>query len=84
MTDPAPTVAPPPAAPAPLLVNATAAAAIVGVSRVVWWNLNRSARCPRPLALSRRPMWRADELRRWVEAGAPPRAKWEAMRGGRP
>ena len=83
MTDtaPAPTVAPPPV---PLLVNATSAAAIVGVSRVVWWNLNRSARCPRPLALSRRAMWRADELRRWVEAGAPPRAVWDQRKGAKP
>ena len=73
-----------PTGPAPLLVNATEAAAIVGVNRVTWWGLDRSGRCPRPIILTRRPMWRADELRRWVDADCPSRAVWEARRGNRP
>ena len=42
--------------------------------------LNASGRLPRPVRLGRSVRWLADELRDWLDAGAPPRDKWEAIR----
>lgn len=45
-------------------------------------NLNSTQRLPRPIRLGRSVRWSADELRDWLDAGAPPRDQWEAMRNG--
>ena len=42
--------------------------------------LHSSGRLPRPIRLGRSVRWRADELRAWLDAGAPSRERWEAMR----
>ncbi|MDD4888705.1 MAG: helix-turn-helix domain-containing protein [Phycisphaerae bacterium] len=79
--------APPPAGPAavaPLLVDTVAAAALCGVSRSHYLALASAGKVPLPIRLGRRTLWRADELRRWIEAGCPARERWQAMRGGRP
>jgi predicted DNA-binding transcriptional regulator AlpA len=81
MSAPAPAQAP--AAVVPLLVDCGKAAKLVGVSRTTWWSLNRSGRCPLPVKLTGRPLWRRAELEAWTAAGCPPRAKWQAMRGAR-
>ena len=44
--------------------------------------LNASGRLPRPIRLGRSVRWRADEIRAWLDAGCPPRDKWEEMRDG--
>lgn len=71
MAEPTPT-------PEPLAVDAARAAAICGVSRALWWKLDGSGRCPMPIRLGRRCLWRVDELRAWVGAGCPPRSAWQA------
>jgi len=38
-----------------------------------------SGELPAPIRLGRSVRWRADEIRAWLEAGAPPQEKWEAM-----
>jgi predicted DNA-binding transcriptional regulator AlpA len=63
----------------PLLVPAADAGALSGVSRSSWWALHSSGRCPMPVRLGRKVLWRVDELRAWVAAGCPPRTKWQAM-----
>jgi predicted DNA-binding transcriptional regulator AlpA len=68
----------------PLLLAAPQAAALCGVSEATWHRMNASGRCPAPLRLSRGCVrWRAEELRAWIQAGAPRRKGWEALRGGR-
>lgn len=41
--------------------------------------LNSSGRLPRPIKLGRRTLWVADELSKWLAAGAPERSRWETM-----
>lgn len=67
---------------APLLVDARAAAALRGVSRSMWWSLHAAGRVPIPVRLGRRTLWRAAELAAWIEAGCPPRDRWECIREG--
>lgn len=63
---------------APLTVPAAEAARICGVSRAMWWKLKSSGRCPAPIRIGRRLLWRVDELRQWVLDGCPPASKWKA------
>jgi predicted DNA-binding transcriptional regulator AlpA len=66
-----------------LLVNAGQAATLCGVSRTSWWRMDRSGRCPLPIRLGGRVLWRRNELAAWVDAGAPPRHRWQDMwKGG--
>jgi len=75
----APTVASP-APPAPLLVDARAAARLCDISRTLWFSLLASGRAPRGLRLGRCRRWSVAELEAWTQAGCPPRARWEARR----
>ncbi len=43
-------------------------------------SLNSSGRLPRPIKLGRSVRWNAAELKRWLDAGAPSRDEWEAMK----
>ncbi len=69
--------------PAPLLVDACTASKLCGVSRAMWWTLHSSGRCPLPVHLGRRTLWRAGELADWTAAGCPARDKWENIKGVR-
>lgn len=69
-----------------LLVSASEAARLAGVSKPSWWRLHSGGLVPEPIRLGGRTLWRVDELRRWVAAGCPDRAAWErleAVRRGR-
>ena len=66
----------------PLLVPAAVAAEMVGVSRAAWWGYHASGRCPSPVKLGGRTLWRVEELKAWVAADCPPRVKWQGMKGG--
>lgn len=68
---------------APLLLDARQAAALCGVSVRTWWSLHSSGRCPLPVRLNRRTLWRRDELAAWISATCPARDRWEAMKGAR-
>jgi len=67
----------------PLLVGAIEAARLCGVSERTWWTLHAGGRCPLPVRLGRRTLWRADELPAWIAAGCPARDRWQAITGGR-
>lgn len=73
------------APPSPLMVSADDGARLLGISRAQWWKLHSAGRLPLPLRFgSRAPRWRVDELRAWLEAGAPDRDSWQRFqRGGR-
>lgn len=61
-----------------LLLTARQAAAICGKSLRTWRTWDSAGWIPRPVRIGRSTLWRADELRQWVEAGCPRRAEWEA------
>jgi len=60
----------------PFLVSAAEAARLCGVSRSLWWSMHSAGAVPLPVKLSHRTLWRAEELRRWVQAGCESRARW--------
>jgi prophage regulatory protein len=65
----------------PLLLTATEAARLCGVSEATWYRMASGARTPAPIRLSRGCVrWRLDELRDWIAAGCPDRRTWEARR----
>jgi predicted DNA-binding transcriptional regulator AlpA len=68
----------PPTAVQPLAVRAAAAAELLGVSLRFFRSLDTSGRLPRGVSLGRTKLWRMDELRAWLAAGAPCRDAWEA------
>ena len=61
----------------PLLLDARAAAALCGIGRSLWLELHASGRCPLPIRLGRRVVWRREELEAWVRAGCPARERWQ-------
>jgi predicted DNA-binding transcriptional regulator AlpA len=65
-----------------LLLGARQAAPLCGVSVPTWWRLNSAGKTPAAVKLGHRTLWRADELRAWVEAGCPSREEWEAHGNG--
>jgi predicted DNA-binding transcriptional regulator AlpA len=62
----------------PLLLTAKQAAKICGKSLRTWRTWDSAGWIPRPVRIGRSTLWRADELRAWVEAGCPRRTEWEA------
>lgn len=59
------------------------AAKFCGVSVSAWRAMNARGLCPAPAELSERcPRWTRIELRAWLLAGSPPRARWQTMRDG--
>jgi predicted DNA-binding transcriptional regulator AlpA len=64
----------------PLLVSAKKAAAMCGKSLRTWRTWDAAGWIPRPVRIGRSTLWRADELRDWVDAGCPRRAEWEARK----
>jgi len=66
---------------APLLVGADEVARLLSVAKSTVYSWLDSGRLPSPLRIGGRTLWNHDELQRWVQAGAPPRVKWEQVRG---
>ena len=72
---------PSPPAADPLLVDARRLAVLLsaGVRTLRTWDA--AGRLPAPLRIGGRVVWRLDEVRAWLDAGAPDRETWAAMRG---
>jgi predicted DNA-binding transcriptional regulator AlpA len=66
-----------------LAVPADEAGPMCGVSKATWWRMHSGGLCPAPVKMSHRTLWRTEELRRWMDAGAPPRKTWDAMEKAR-
>jgi predicted DNA-binding transcriptional regulator AlpA len=78
-------VAAPPTDPvgSPLVVDARRLAAMLcaGIRTVRTWNA--AGKLPAPVRIGGRVVWRVDEIRAWLAAGAPSRNEWEARRAAR-
>lgn len=66
--------------PAPLLVDAKAAARLCGVSRAHFWAMHSAGKVPLPVRLGRRTLWRTAELADWTAAGCPAAQPMESMK----
>jgi len=60
-----------------LLLPASEAAQLLGISKRHLHTLNVSGRLPRPIRLGRSVRWNANELRAWIAAGCPELIPWE-------
>ena len=49
-----------------------------GVRTVRTWDA--AGKLPSPIRLGGKVVWRVDEIRAWLAAGAPRRAEWQARR----
>ena len=69
-----------------LLISAAELGKLLGVNKSTVWSWHSSGRIPLPVKLGGTTRWKAEEIRRWVEASCPPRARWEQVRRreGRP
>ncbi len=64
----------------PLAVGADDAAALIGIGKSLWHELDSSGRIPAPVKLGARCVWPVGELRAWLSAGAPAREQWEVLK----
>jgi predicted DNA-binding transcriptional regulator AlpA len=64
--------------PVALLLTARQAAVACGKSLRTWRTWDSGGIIPRPIRIGRSTLWRAGELKEWVQAGCPRRAEWEA------
>jgi predicted DNA-binding transcriptional regulator AlpA len=62
----------------PLMVRATAAARLCGVSEATWHRLRAAHQTPAPLRLGGSILWRVSDLKLFVEWGCPNRKEFEA------
>lgn len=67
----------------PLVVDARRLARLLccGIRTVRTWDA--AGRLPAPLRIGGRVVWRTDEIRVWLAAGAPDRETWAAIRAAR-
>ena len=65
---------------APLLVNASGAGHLLGVSERSWRRLDQAGLVPTAIKVGRQWRWSVAELACWVAAGCPPRLRWERPR----
>lgn len=68
------------AADLPLVVDAKRLATLLGCALRTIWTWNAAGKVPEPLRIGGRVVWRMDEIRAWLEAGAPDRETWAAIR----
>jgi predicted DNA-binding transcriptional regulator AlpA len=61
-------------------LDAKGAAALLGIARSTFLSQHSAGRLPAPVRIGRRTLWLKDELRAWLEAGGPPRDRWEILK----
>ncbi len=66
----------------PITVDAECAAALLGISRSKFYELDSSGQVPRRIRIggTKRALWSVAELRRWIDADAPAREQWEDLK----
>ena len=64
----------------PLVVDARRLAKLLcaGIRTVRTWDA--AGKLPKPIRIGGRVVWREDEIRAWLAAGAPNRDEWEARK----
>jgi predicted DNA-binding transcriptional regulator AlpA len=65
--------------PTPLLLRATAAAAMCHTSLRTWRSWDVAGKIPTPIRIGRSLFWRFEELQAWVAAGCPDRSTWQVL-----
>lgn len=60
-----------------LLIDMKAAAKLLDLSERTIWGMANSGRMPTPVKIGRSVRWSIEELRAWVNAGCPPKEKWD-------
>jgi len=67
----------------PLVVDARRLAAMLcsGIRTVRTWDA--AGKLPQPIRIGGRVVWRVEEIRAWLAAGAPDRETWTAIRAAR-
>lgn len=63
-----------------VLVRAEEIQSVLGIKVITWRRQNKLGKTPAPLIIGKGQFWRSQELLDWVEAGAPNRKTWEAIR----
>ena len=64
----------------PLLLSAEEVAHLLGFSATHWWRMHSAQQVPSPVHIGRLTRWRLAEIKEWVNAGCPPRCKWNTDR----
>src|SRR5262245_30640445 len=68
---------PPPSDEPPLLLGVDEAAGLVGVSRSHFYYLDTTGQVPSPVPFGKVKRWARSVLKRWADAGCPPRDRFE-------
>jgi predicted DNA-binding transcriptional regulator AlpA len=68
---------------APLVVDAARLAPLLTVSVRTVRTWDAAGKLPAPVRIGGRVVWRFDEIRAWLDAGAPDRSTWEARKPAR-
>ena len=63
------------------LLNAKSLGQLMALSKRQIFRLNSCGKIPAPLRIGGSVRWASNEICAWLEAGAPDRRTWEAMRG---
>jgi predicted DNA-binding transcriptional regulator AlpA len=82
-TDPPAHTSAAPSAVAPLCVDAAELAVMLGLGLRTVRTYDRAGKLPAPIRIGGRVLWRVDEIRAWLDAGAPDRQTWAARRAAR-
>lgn len=64
----------------PFVVAAKALAVMLDSSERTIRTWDAAGKLPTPLRIGGRVVWRVSEIESWLEAGAPDRARWAALR----
>ena len=68
----------------PLAVSAQRLSAMLGLSERTIRSMDVAGKLPRPLRLNGRSVrWSVREIQSWIDAGAPDRGTWEALKTNR-
>jgi len=67
-----------------LLLGAAELGSLLGVSKSTIWAWHSAGKVPQPVRIGGTTRWREDEIRQWVDAGCPPRTRWEQIRRRKP
>jgi predicted DNA-binding transcriptional regulator AlpA len=66
----------------PLLIPVSGVCRLLSISRSSFFSLRSAGRIPlQQIRLSTKLLYRADEVRNWVQAGCPAMEKWQQMKG---
>jgi hypothetical protein len=63
----------------PLLAGTAGVAALIDKSVRSVRRMNSAGLLPSPVRCGGSPKWRIEEIKSWVDAGCPTRARWEKM-----